>query len=734
MLKKLLSSIKGLATQYKDVRTAKVAELTAKPQANTTVMPSTLSGSVGRNGKNDAPDVRLVQTLLNRHGAKLTVDGSAGPGTIAAIENFQRTKMNISAPDGRVDPGGRTLTALQSNNTTPVQQQPTQQPVQQQPTQQQAPAQNQGPQSGDYSHPNAKNVKITHGANAVPLNARATALLQSLLAACNIPSANVTSTLRTYHDQARITKTQTLPNSGEATVRQWYGQAVLDATKKYDVAGLAKWWADYDKNRGKLSSLHLSGVALDVVPSKDRAKFADLVRSLTGKNGIRRIIKKGEMNEPVDHVEFTFQVTNQTPTSGSGGGGGGTTTTTTTPPANNNQPANTSGGLRASVGKGATNNEDDARKVQTRLNAHGAKLTVDGKVGNGTIAAIENFQRIKMGIASPDGRVDPNGRTWNALSAAPSGSTTTTPPANTGGTTTPPANTGGTTTPPANNTTTTPPANTGTNNVLKGSVGKGGKNDPADVRLIQQLLANHGPAVAVNGQADAATIKAIEDFQRANFGSADGRVDPGGRSWNALNSVGPKDPRMTKLAKDYNIEVALILAIKSVESRGSGYLPDGRPKILFEGHIFWGELKKAGINPESHVRGNEDILFPKWDKTKYKGNAAEYPRLERAMKIHRTAALKSASWGEFQIMGFNHKTAGYPDVESFVEAMKVPAGTNNLNALLGFLKGNNLLRHVQGNSKDWDAFARGYNGPGYKENNYHNKLRDAYNRFKAQGF
>lgn len=52
------------------------------------------------------------------------------------------------------------------------------------------------------------------------------------------------------------------------------------------------------------------------------------------------------------------------------------------------------------------------------------------------------------------------------------------------------------------------------------------------------------------------------------------------------------------------------------------------------------------------------ICFPKWDKSKYLGGAHEYKRLEIAKKIDEECALKSASWGMFQIMGFNFAYCG----------------------------------------------------------------------------
>lgn len=75
-----------------------------------------LGGPVGPGCRNLPADVLTVQRLLN---AKLrtpfrplVVDGVCGPLTIAAIGEYQRRTLNMSQPDFRVDPGGRTLRSL----------------------------------------------------------------------------------------------------------------------------------------------------------------------------------------------------------------------------------------------------------------------------------------------------------------------------------------------------------------------------------------------------------------------------------------------------------------------------------------------------------------------------------------------------------------------------------------------------------------------------------------------
>jgi hypothetical protein len=180
------------------------------------------------------------------------------------------------------------------------------------------------------------------------------------------------------------------------------------------------------------------------------------------------------------------------------------------------------------------------------------------------------------------------------------------------------------------------------------------------------------------------------------------------------------------VADDADLDPATIKAVIKVESRGSGFYDDRRPVILFEGHIFWRELKKVGINPKSVEKGNKDIVYPKWVRKHYKGTAiGEFDRLKRAQKIHHNAALRSASWGMFQIMGFNHKASGFSDIQSYIDAMHA-SEYEHIKAFINFLKKENIYRHLK--AKDWANFARRYNGPAYKKNGYDWKLQVAFDK------
>ena len=75
-----------------------------------------ITGSVGNGGKNEKQDVMAVQQrlndLMNPPRMKLVVDGKAGKFTIRMIRDFQKGAAGFSYGDGRVDPNGRTLAAL----------------------------------------------------------------------------------------------------------------------------------------------------------------------------------------------------------------------------------------------------------------------------------------------------------------------------------------------------------------------------------------------------------------------------------------------------------------------------------------------------------------------------------------------------------------------------------------------------------------------------------------------
>lgn len=189
--------------------------------------------------------------------------------------------------------------------------------------------------------------------------------------------------------------------------------------------------------------------------------------------------------------------------------------------------------------------------------------------------------------------------------------------------------------------------------------------------------------------------------------------------------------RIAEIARQHSITPAALLAVKLVESGvGGGFLPSKRCKILFEGHKFYEELKKKGNkNLPQLLKVAPDIVYTTWNRAKYKGGELEWARLEKAIAIDREAALESASWGLFQIMGSNYAACKCRNVEEFV-ALNCESEDNQLELLINFLNTTGIIKYL--NARQWSEFARRYNGPGYKQNKYDTKLQVAYNQFVKQ--
>lgn len=281
---------------------------------------------------------------------------------------------------------------------------------------------------------------------------------------------------------------------------------------------------------------------------------------------------------------------------------------------------------------------------------------------------------------------------------------------------------------------------------ISASVGRDGTNRQADVAIVQELLNRVMPSplqpLKVDGMCGPKTIVAIEEFQRrvVLLRNPDGRVDPAGRTIAALNaspaSVTPAtstyrlpvatggqplgDADYSRAATTLRCEVACIRAVVAVESGASGFFASGRPKILFEAHVF-----------SRHTQHRYDLTHPDlssrtWNRALYRFGEAEYGRLERAIGLDAPAALSAASWGRFQIMGFNHRSAGFANVETFVAAMYQSEG-RQLDAFIAFLQSTRLDAPLR--ERRWADFARGYNGAGYAANHYDTNLAAAYARY-----
>jgi hypothetical protein len=183
---------------------------------------------------------------------------------------------------------------------------------------------------------------------------------------------------------------------------------------------------------------------------------------------------------------------------------------------------------------------------------------------------------------------------------------------------------------------------------------------------------------------------------------------------------------LTALGMDTKADLPALWAVLTVESRGFGFLPDRRPKILFERHIFFRQTagRFAADAPDICAKAGGG----------YVGGASEYDRLARALLLCRKAglgdepALGSASWGLGQVMGFNAVDAGFTGAADMALRM-AGAEDAQLAGMAGYIASQGLDARLR--ERDWSGFARRYNGPGFWQNQYDVKMKAAFEKFSS---
>ncbi len=224
------------------------------------------------------------------------------------------------------------------------------------------------------------------------------------------------------------------------------------------------------------------------------------------------------------------------------------------------------------------------------------------------------------------------------------------------------------------------------------------------------------------------------------------------------------DKQWDETAKSIECEPEVLKAIAKVESGGESAFwrlnkEDGRyiPAILYERHCF------SKATKHQYDKDHPDISWPMPYRKKdmlgkvdakmadgridaddiYSGHASSYLRLINAYRLDPIAALKSCSWGKFQVMGENYALCGMPDFQKFAEAMST-SEAQQIELLASFIRrkqrswkdsknkalGKEISLWDAVKTKDWAAIAFNYNGPDYKKNKYDILLKTAYEQYK----
>ncbi|WP_196773642.1 N-acetylmuramidase family protein [Burkholderia vietnamiensis] len=204
------------------------------------------------------------------------------------------------------------------------------------------------------------------------------------------------------------------------------------------------------------------------------------------------------------------------------------------------------------------------------------------------------------------------------------------------------------------------------------------------------------------------------------------------------------------IATQLDVEVAAIKAIVKQESHGHPFLENGLPPILYERRHFFKLAvakqtaieKKANISkkdiqtpskqnapPRNPYPAHPDLCFAGPDDYG-KGGLNQYDKLVRAAALDFEIALKSCSWGGFQILGEYYSGCDCATVFEF--ANKFMSGTDGQASIFVSFMKNMKMSAVAGlKSRDWEKVATGYNGSGWRTHNpdYANNLRKFYEEF-----
>ena len=177
-------------------------------------------------------------------------------------------------------------------------------------------------------------------------------------------------------------------------------------------------------------------------------------------------------------------------------------------------------------------------------------------------------------------------------------------------------------------------------------------------------------------------------------------------------------------ARDLGIELAVLMAVAEVESRGSGFLADGRPVVLFEAHVF--DRLTRGRFRGRVDRNGVALSVARWDRGLYgRAGAHQHDRLADAAALDADAAIQACSWGQFQVMGQHWRMMETGSPRGFMGWMGQGAGAH-LMSFARYVRATGLTDELQ--RRDWAGFARGYNGPRFAANQYDRKMAAAYAR------
>lgn len=191
------------------------------------------------------------------------------------------------------------------------------------------------------------------------------------------------------------------------------------------------------------------------------------------------------------------------------------------------------------------------------------------------------------------------------------------------------------------------------------------------------------------------------------------------------------DDDYREVAERLGVEVAAMKAVVDIETGVShqGFFAPGKPIINFDITMFRRFAGKRGINLARYRSTHAEVFSAVNPRRHGSTQAAQHVRLRKARSIDERTAYEGTFWGMFQIGGFNWKKCGTENITDFVNKMS-RSERDQLELFANFLQSTGLDKYLR--SKNWAAFSRGYNGPGYAKRRYHTRMAAAYAKHKAK--
>jgi hypothetical protein len=197
----------------------------------------------------------------------------------------------------------------------------------------------------------------------------------------------------------------------------------------------------------------------------------------------------------------------------------------------------------------------------------------------------------------------------------------------------------------------------------------------------------------------------------------------------------PSEAAFAAVADRLQIDIRSIKAFAKVESGPHGAfiqsLPGKPPVILFERHKF--HQFTDGRYDQATVTINDQIYYlSSVNAGGYGPVSIQHEKLDAAIKLNRDAALRSCSWGLFQLMGFNYLVCGFYSIQNMINAMYLNVD-KHLEAFANFvvnnhktIEGKSLIAALRESPPDFKTAALIYNGPKQAQYGYETKFRKAF--------